>query len=156
MRQWVITLAHGQPLYADLLDGIRNDRDLVAAMGADAESHPDELDLPGTRWSVALLEDGTPAAWCAARTEDGTLKCHSNYEVRAWRGRRLYEAAYHARHRDVVHPSGLAAVTYLFDAPIGLHEANGWRRTGQTGCGVTGHQWWELRRPAAGDQHAGR
>jgi hypothetical protein len=147
MYREAITLVHGEQLYTDLLDRIQDDGELVAAMWADAESRPGELDQPGTHWSVLLLEDGTPAAWCAARIEDGTLKCHSNYEVRAWRGRRLYEDAYHARHRDVVRPYGLPAVTYLFDAPIGLHEAHGWRRTGQTGTGVTGHQWWELRRP---------
>ncbi len=39
------------------------------------------------------------------------------------------------------------AVTYLFAAPIGLHEADGWLHTGVSGPGERdGHIWWELRR----------
>lgn len=144
----VETLAHGEQLYTDLLARIRRDSALVSAMWADAESTPDELDVPGTHWTVALTDDGTPAAWCAARIQDdGLIKCHSNYEIRTWRGLGLYEDTYHARHRDVVLAYKRPAVTYLFAQPIGLHEANGWRRTGQTGVGTLGHQWWELRRP---------
>lgn len=142
-----LTLEHGEQLYTDLLERVRADRDLVAAMWADAESRPDELDVPGTHWSVALTEDGTPAAWCAARIEDdGTLKCHSNYEVRAWRGQRMYEDAYFARHWGVVRVYRRPGVTYLFEQPIGLHEADGWYRTGLTDVSADGHRWWELRR----------
>lgn len=140
------TLTHGEQLYTDLLDRIRRDDELVAAMWTDAECRPDELDVPGTHWTVTVAYDGTPTAWAAARITDDVLQCHSNYEVRAWRGNRMYEAAYHARHWHVVHAYGLPAVTYLFAEPIGLHEADLWRRTGQTGVGETGHQWWELRR----------
>lgn len=145
----VVTLTHGDDLYTTLLQRIRADTDLVAAMWADAESTPDELDVPGNRWTVTLV-DGDPAGWCAARTTNsGRLKCHSNYAVRAHRGHGHYEAAYHARHRDVVAPTGLLAVTYLFDYPIPLHEADGWRRTDLTGPGaLPDHQWWELHRPA--------
>jgi hypothetical protein len=147
------TLMHGQPEYARLLTRIRQDPALVAAMWADAESRPDELDRPGTRWSVTLVEGSgqeAPAAWCAARQiEDRgvpVLKCHSNYEVPAWRGQGLYAAAYRERHRRVVHPSPLPAFTYLFPEPIGLHIADGWQTTGLTGPGeVDGHTWWELR-----------
>jgi hypothetical protein len=151
MYRLAITLIHGEQLYTDLLACVRRDGDLVAAMWADAEGDPDELDVPGTHWSAALAEDGTPAAWCAARVQDdGTLKCHSNYEVRAWRGLGLYQDAYHARHRDVVRAYGRPAVTYLFAQPIGLHDANGWHRTGLTGVGATGHRWWQLRRQVKG------
>ena len=116
-------------------------------MWEDAESRPGELDEPGTSWTVALVA-GEPAAWCAARVlDDGTLKCHSNYEVRAHRGLGLYEAAYRARHTNVVEWSGRPAVTYLFEQPIALHEADGWLRTGVSGPGeLEGHTWWELRR----------
>jgi hypothetical protein len=144
----VETLVHGEQLYTDLLAEIRRDRALVAAMWADAECRPDELDVPGTHWTVALTEDGTPAAWCAARIlDDGALRCHSNYEARPHRGRGLYEAAYHARHDNVVRAYGKPAVTYLFLQPIGLHEARGWYRTGETGPGERGfRRWWQLRR----------
>jgi hypothetical protein len=147
----VITLTHGQPGYAGLLDQIRRNPALVAAMWADAESRPDELDVPGTSWSVALVA-GAPAAWCAARLQDhGTLKCHSNYEVWAYRGKGRYEAAYAERHRAVVVPAAVVAVTYLFEQPIALHEADGWRKTGLTGTSHEAdepHPWWELHRPA--------
>jgi hypothetical protein len=144
----VITLMHGSSAYARLLEQIRQDSELVAAMWSDAESHPDELDVPGTFWTITV-DGGRPAAWCAARVVDGVLKCHSNYEVRACRGRGLYEAADRARHQRVVLPLAVPAVTYLFAQPIGLHEADGWHRTGLTGPGaLDDHQWWELRREA--------
>lgn len=143
-----VTLVHGGSRYARLLHQIGQDSALVAAMWAHAESRPEELDMPGTSWTV-VLADGVPAAWCAARVQaDGTLKCHSNYEVPAYRGRGLYEAAYRARHLQVIQPSDLEAVTYLFPEPIDLHEEDGWYRTGAKGPGeLDGHQWWELRRP---------
>lgn len=145
-RRKVVTLAHGTVRYGRLLDGVREDAGLVAAMWADAECRPEELDVPGTSWTVAL-DEGVPAAWCAARVVDGVLKCHSNYEVRAFRGRGFYEAAYRVRHAGVVVPGGRAAVTYLFAQPVALHEADGWCRTGVSGVGeVGGHRWWELRR----------
>lgn len=148
----VTTLRHGQAEYTELLDQIRGDPDLVEAMRLDAESGPDELDVPGTWWSVALVEDDggrvVPAAWCAARVRgDGKLKCHSNYEVRRWRGRGLYEAVYHERHRTVVEPSGRSAVTYLFPEPLDLHKRDDWYWTGRSGRGrIEGHKWFELRR----------
>ncbi len=146
-----VTLTHGERFYDDLLRVVRGDRALVEAMWADAESSPAELDVPGTEWSVVLLGDGTPVAWCAARVDaEGVLKCHSNYEVRAWRGNGFYEAAYRARHRQVVGACGLPAVTYLFSEPIALHEADGWYRTGLEG--VSGHRWWQLRRRPAGPE----
>ncbi len=142
-----LILSHGEQLYTTLLDRLRADLDVVAAMWDDAESRPDELDQPHTIWSVVVLEDGAPAAWCAATIrDDGTIKCHSNYETRAWRDHGLYADAYQARHRHVVLAYGVPAVTYLFAQPIGLHEADGWTRTGQHGPGVLpGHHWWELR-----------
>jgi hypothetical protein len=145
----VVTLTHGQPQYADLLDQIRQDPTLAARMWADAESRPDELDLPGTWWSVALVWDEhrwVPAAWCAARVEDGALRAFCNYEVPAWRNLDLYADAYRERHHAVLVPSGLPAVTYLFPEPIALHEADGWERTGREGSGeLDGHWWSELR-----------
>ncbi len=143
-----MTLKHGEQLYTDLLTRIREDTDLVAAMWAHAESRPDELDRPGTYWTVTLLDDGTPAAWCAARIQDdATITCHSNYEVPAHRGRGRYTAAHQGRHRDVLLAYKLPAVTYLFAQPIALHKAHGWYLTGPTGPGeLAGHQWWELRR----------
>ncbi|GLY08212.1 hypothetical protein [Actinoplanes sp. NBRC 101535] len=142
-----VTLRHGEQRYTDLLAAIRADRALVTAMWADAESRPGELDVPGTHWTVTVLEDGTPAAWCAARVQDdGVIKCHSNYEVRAHRGCGLYEAAFHGRHHDVILAYKLPAVTYLFAQPIALHAAKGWQRTGLVGVSGSGHRWWELRR----------
>lgn len=141
------TLNHGRRYYAELLHLIRTDRDLVAAMWDDAESTPDEIDIPGTTWVVVLTDLGEPAAWCAARVVDGVLKCHSNFEVPAHRGLGLYELAYRQRHRDVVLRSDKPAVTYLFAGPIDLHRADGWLLTGNDGPGqILGHQWWELRR----------
>lgn len=143
----VTTLIHGEQLYTDLLARLRTDDTLDAAMWSDAESRPDELDVPGTHWTVCLTEDGTPAAWCAAHIANATITCHSNYETRPHRERGLYEAAFHGRHRDVLLAYRLPAVTYLFAQPIALHEASGWYRTGLTGVGEVGHQWWQLRRP---------
>lgn len=142
-----LTLKHGSQYYAELLNLVRSDRILVTAMWDDAESRPEELDVPGTTWIVVVTEVGEPAAWCAARIENGILKCHSNYEVRKYRGRGLYELAYRQRHRDVVLPAGVPAVTYLFEQPIDLHKADGWRLTGDDGPGeIPRHRWWELRR----------
>ena len=72
MEHRVTTLTHGDGEYARLLDLIRADAWLVDRMWVDAESRPDELDQPGTRWSVACVRvDGrwVPAAWSAARVE---------------------------------------------------------------------------------------
>lgn len=143
----VVTLVHGTERYAGLLSGLWENMPLVSAMWADTESRPADLDEPGTSWTVVLVA-GELAAWCAARViPNGTLKCHSNYEVRAHRGHGRYEAAYQARHTAVVESFAGPAVTYLFEQPIGLHEADGWTRTGASGPGeVEGHTWWELRR----------
>ncbi|MFG1846788.1 hypothetical protein [Micromonospora carbonacea] len=142
----VATLEHGQQEYAWMLNAIRADAWLVGRMWVDAESTPDELDQPGTVWSVVLV-DGAPAAWCAATPDAGALRAHSNYEHPRHRGRGLYAAAYAQRHRDVIRTSGVPAVTYLFAQPIPLHEADGWHRTSAQGPGeVDGHWWWELRR----------
>lgn len=147
-----VTLTHGQPRYDDLLDQVWRDFRLVEQMWADAESRPDEMDVPGTHWSVALAKDNdqwVPAAWCAARVEGCTLKGFCNYEVPRFRERGHYETAYRERHHAVILPNGLPAVTYLFTQPVGLHEADGWQRTGREGPGeLDGHWWWELRRPA--------
>jgi hypothetical protein len=151
MQTGVVTLVQGHPEYGRLLDRIRADHELVDAMGSDADSHPDELDAPGTQWSIALVDregEEIPAAWCAAVVQDnGVLRCHSNYEVRAYRGHGLYVAAYRERHRTVIAPSRRPAVTYLYIAPIELHLADGWFLTGESGTSPeTGHDWWELRR----------
>lgn len=96
-----------------------------------------------------MTDDGEPAAWCAARIQDdGTITCHSNFEVPDCRGHGLYELAYHARHRDVILAYRRPATTYLFAGPIALHEADGWTRTGRTDISDHGHQWWQLIRPA--------
>ncbi|SCF50082.1 hypothetical protein GA0070563_12639 [Micromonospora carbonacea] len=142
----IVTLGHGQREYTRLLDSIRADAELVARMWADAESTPDELDRPGTVWSVALV-GGAPAAWCAATPDAGVLRAHSNYEHPRYRGQSLYAMAYAQRHQDVIRRARLPVVTYLFSQPIPLHEADGWYRTGAQGPGeVDAHWWWELRR----------
>lgn len=147
----VTNLIHDDGLYTVMLDRVRQNDALVSAMWSDAESRPEELDIAGTYWTVAVAEAGI-AAWCAARVIDGgsLLKCHSNYEVREFRGRGLYEAVYRYRHHTLIQKFGLPAVTYLFRQPIALHAADGWYETRLTGPGeIAGHQWWELRRPAA-------
>ncbi|TDC63868.1 hypothetical protein E1258_09485 [Micromonospora sp. KC207] len=146
----VTILEHGRQEYAWLLGSIRADPWLVARLWADAESTPDELDRPGTVWCVALV-GGAPAAWCAATPDGAALRAHSNYEHPHHRGQGLYEAVYARRHRDVVQPARLPAVTYLFAQPIPLHEADGWQRTGVEGPGeVDGNWWWELSRDPTG------
>jgi hypothetical protein len=121
-----------------------------------AESRPDELDVPGTWWTVVLVQDRgrwVPAAWAAAveTTEDGerVLRCHSNFEVPRYRGRGLYRAAYAHRHATVVRPTGLPAVTHLFRQPIKIHRAHRWHLTRVAGTSTTTgepHRWWQLRR----------
>lgn len=144
----IVTLTHGHPRYTELLAHIRADPELVAAMWRDAESTPDELDVPGNIWTVVCV-DGTPAAWAAARIDGGRLKCHSNYEHPAHRGRGLYAAAYRHRNEHVVVPSPLDAFTYLYPQPIHLHLADGWLPTGRSGTGAyPDHTWHELIRPA--------
>ncbi|WP_146605725.1 hypothetical protein [Micromonospora craterilacus] len=148
-------MAHGSERFAALLAQLRADTALVRRFWAEAEGTPDELDKPGTLWSVVVLRDGsrwgTLAAWAAARVEGDTLKCFANYEVPGvGRELGLYRVAYQERHRAVVLPSRRAAVTFLFAQPIPLHEADGWRRTGLQGVstepGIEAHAWWELRR----------
>lgn len=158
MEYRVTTLTYGEPEYAVRLAQIQSDSELVHRMWIDAESRPHELALAGTSWSITLVRGGgqeLPAAWCAAHQidDDGApvLRCHSNYEVPAYRGHGLYMAAYQERHRRIIRTSALPAVTYLFAQPMGLHLADGWATTGLTGPGdLDGHQWWELRRKAAG------
>ncbi|WP_431728555.1 hypothetical protein [Verrucosispora sp. TAA-831] len=151
----VFTAAHGTVRFAVLLAGLRADTALVEQFWADAEGTPDELDVPGTMWSVVVLRDGSRwgalAAWAAARVDGDMLKCFASYEVPgAGRERGLYRDAYRERHRAVVLPCRRPAVTYLFAQPVPLHEADGWRRTGVSGTssepGIPSHAWWELRR----------
>lgn len=143
----IVTLTHGTRRYTALLGQVRDNAGLVVAMWRDAEHLPLELDVPGTQWSIALV-DGVPAAWCAATITDGILTCHSNYERPGYRGRGLYPLVYRERHRTVIAPAGLNAITYLFADPIQLHQTDDWVFTGREGDGVLpGHHWYELRRP---------
>ncbi|MBQ1047820.1 hypothetical protein KBX50_04975 [Micromonospora sp. C51] len=152
MQIEVITLVHGTPHFGALLARTRADPELIERMWVDAECTPDELDVPGTWWSVAVLHDGSRlAAWAAARVDGGVLKCFANYEVPGiGRELGLYRDVYRERHRSVVLRMGLPAVTYLFAEPIPLHLADGWYRTGLQGesetTGTVTHTWQELRR----------
>lgn len=132
------------------LGRIRDDEQLLADMWRDAEHVLDEH--PGKRWTVVSV-GGMPVAWAAATVVDAdgqeVLRCSDNYERRGLgRVAHLYRVAYRRRHETIVAAVGLPAVTYLFEQPIALHEADGWTRTGLTGTSDLGHQWWELRRPA--------
>lgn len=122
----VITTIYGSQRYMALLDRIRADPATVAAMWEDAEGRPGELDIPGTRWSVAVSPSGDPMAWCAARVVGGVVLCHSNYERREYRGCGFYAQAYRQRHAMILAPLALPAVTYLYPEPIPLHTADGW------------------------------
>ncbi|ROT29654.1 hypothetical protein [Micromonospora sp. HM5-17] len=95
----VATLAHGQPEYAALLDRIRADEWLVGRMWVDAESTPDELDVPGTWWTVVVVGDA-PAAWCAARLDGDALRCHSNDEAARPPSRGPGRSAYRGQRRS--------------------------------------------------------
>ena len=65
----------------------------------------------------------------------------------------LYSIAYAHRHRTVVLPLGLPAVTYLFPEAIPLHLASGWvRDVGPDASGTSRarsdgdlHHWQRLR-----------
>lgn len=149
----VINIQIGHPRYEELIGQIRGNSTLLAQMWADAEHKLDEH--PNKIWTVVVVADGdrkVPAAWAAATVEhrvDGPiLRCSDNYECRGpGRDHGLYAVAYAHRHRTVVEPAGIPAVTYLFAQPIARHEADGWYRT--TTCsdpGVEPHDWWELRR----------
>ena len=148
IRHVVLSVRIGDERYEDLIGQIR----------ADAEHELDEQ--PGKAWAVVAVEGHgrwVPAAWAAATVEPGpggpVLRCSDNYERRGpGRLHGLYPIAYRHRHETVVAPSRLPGLTYLFAQPIGLHEADGWHRTGLTGTsrqpGIEPHQWWELRRGA--------
>jgi len=144
----ILTLTPGRPRWDQLVSGILADDGLVEQMWADAEHEP--ADYLGATLSMVLV-DGIPAAWAGSIVQEIsgvlTLKCRLNYERRgAGRDLGLYALAYEHRHRTVVAPSVLPQITYLFAAPIALHEADGWRRTGHAGMSDQGHRWWELRR----------
>lgn len=150
----VATVEVGHPRYEELIGQIRGDAVLRGQMWADAEH--ELVERPGKVWTVVSVWEGgrwVPAAWAAAHVDGGLLRCSDNYERRgAGRARGLYRVAYRQRHRTVVGPSGLPAITYLFVQPIALHEADGWRRTGVAGTShATGeaHDWWELWRPVS-------
>jgi hypothetical protein len=150
----VVNVQPGHPRYEGLVGQIRDSPDLLACMWSDAEHRM--VEQPGKTWTIATVQDGgqwVPTAWACSIVQDGILRCCDNYEVPRWRGRGLYEAAYRHRHVTIVAPSRLPAVTYLFVQPIGMHEADGWYRTGVNGVSTAAgvpHEWWELRRDSAG------
>lgn len=161
----VLNLSIGDERYEEVLGQIRDDADLRRQMWADAEHRFDEA--PAKVWTVVVVRDRgpwAPAAWAAASVQhDGdepVLRCSDNYERRG-PGRRwgLYPVAYRHRHITIVAPSPLPALTYLFDGPVRLHEADGWYRTGlsDTSCepGINPHDWWELRRNPTAQAIAG-
>lgn len=145
----IITVEIGHPRYEDLLGPVRAEAALLRQMWLDAESALDEA--PGKQWVVAVV-DGRAGAWAAAYVKDGTLHCVNSYEV--VRGRGLYAAAYRHRHDTIVAPWTGLAVTYVYDQPLPLHLADGWRlvQSGVStvdepdGDGKTEHRWHELRR----------
>lgn len=149
-----ITVSHGSWAYEYLLSAIRSNRALAHWLDQDAESKVGELDAPGTTWSVVYLrgERPEPVAWAAARhLPDGNLKGCCNYVRRDYRrediGVDLYRQAYMLRHRDVISKHAGPQETYLFAQPIPLHEADGWRKTGESGPGkYPGNHWWRLVR----------
>lgn len=157
MHLEIVTVQWGDDRYAELIAPLRDDQVLVEQMWGDAEHRFEEH--PAKRWVFAVV-DGEPAAWAAATwTADSNgrplLRCSDNYERRGpGRDYRLYQLAYRRRQTSIVVPAarvGVPAVTYLFEQPIALHEADGWVKTGSTGVsGEAGekHQWWQLRRPA--------
>jgi hypothetical protein len=121
----------------------------------DAESEVD----PDVSYLMVLAADAVgdmvPAAWAGYALEQhesgAVLRCCNNYVRREFRGRNpdLYAEAYHARHNIIVSRLQFPAVTYLFEQPIQLHEADGWvKDTSPDGHGVSdlGHPWWRLRR----------
>ncbi len=154
----VINVRRGDPRFEEVIGHIRQDERLLREMWADAEHRLDDDSL-SRHWTVVVVREGgqrVPAAWCTSRVEwqHGTrvLVCADNYERRgAGRDNKLYDLAYAHRHATIVTPWPGPAVTYLFDGPIALHEADGWRRTGLTGTsrqdGIPPHEWHELRRP---------
>jgi hypothetical protein len=73
MYREAITLAHGEQLYTDLLARIRRDADQVAAMWADAESVPDELDVPGTLAALAAAHPEEFTGYVEGLTETVSL-----------------------------------------------------------------------------------
>jgi hypothetical protein len=146
----IVTVEIGHPRYEELLGPLRDDDQLSRSMWWDAESRLDET--PGKRWVIAVVDDmgrSVAAAWAAAVTVDGQLKCCNNYERREYRGRGLYAAAYEHRHRIIVEPSELPCVTYIFREPLQLHLDDEWRVTGEGDSVVPDappHHWYELRR----------
>jgi hypothetical protein len=151
----VVTVQLGDPAYEELLGPVREDRALLAQMWADAESRLDEE--PGKSWCIAMVEvDGrqVAAAWAAAvevEHQSGVrmLRCCNNYERPGYRGRGLYALAYAHRHATVVRPSGMPAITWIFDQPRALHERDGWVVT-DVGISrepdIEPHRWFEMRR----------
>lgn len=126
----IVTVQFGHPRYEDLVGPLRQDEELLATMWQDAESLLDED--AGKQWCIAVV-NGVAAAWsCAILAEEGGrtyLKGCNNYEAPAYRGRGLYLAAYRHRHRTIISRSELPCLTYIFPGPLGLHIADGWRRT---------------------------
>ncbi len=150
MTHDLVTVSIGHPRYEELIGRIRADDELRAQMWADAEHVLTEQ--LGKLWTVVSVQRAgrwEPQAWAAARVDAGVLRCTDNYERRGpGRDHGLYRVAYAHRHHTIVYPCRLPALTYLFAEPIALHEADGWRRTGNAGVSDHGHHWWELLRPA--------
>jgi hypothetical protein len=146
-----LTPGHGE---YERLTGLLRAEPLRAQWWDDAESEAE----PGVSYLMVLAADDAgqfvPAAWAGYSIDRGVLRCCNNYVRREYRDRipELYAAAYTVRHREVVVPLGLPAVTYLYAQPIPLHEADGWRK--DTGPGSRGtsrarpggeeHRWWRL------------
>lgn len=150
----IVTTRQGDTRYDALIGAVRADRALMATVWSDSESRMPESS--GKVWYVAVV-GGVPAAWCAAETVDGVLRCTDSYERHGYRGHGLYAAVYAYRHLDAVlvaEREGMPAVTYVFAEPLALHLADGWVVTAEGDSAeldAPAHHWFELRRPADTD-----
>lgn len=146
-----ITLTPDHPRYAEIT-ALLQAMPLAEQWWCDAESQHED----GVSYAM-VLDDDVPAAWAGWEVRGGVLHCVSSYERRGHgRALGLYALAYAHRHREVVVDWTGPAVTYLYEQPIPLHEADGWRKSGAVEGvdygtsdepGVPPHRWWRLIRP---------
>jgi hypothetical protein len=139
----IVTCQMGQEFYSRYVSPMLANP--PAEVWADAEIGLTTAEHPEKVWWLAVDENERVLAFCAAWPgEGGDTECGHNYELgHRERTERHWPTVFAARQLWLLH-MGVSAYTYIFDQPLELHLAHGWRLDGDEGVSELDHHWQRL------------